>query len=358
MNVTIRKRPLKEKGKFALYLDLYHNKKQWQENLKLYLENEKGNPNVKQVNKETMYIAEKVRVERLHQLQNNAFGFKTNSEKFLTFNEFFKSLWKDRENSGINFDSWDSVYKHLESFNSKIFFGNIDERFLENFKNYLLTKVSQNSASQYFNIFKHAIHEAFRKKIIPDDPATKVKSIKILDTHREFLTIDEVRKLVKAECRNDNLKRAFLFSCYTGLRWSDVSKLTWKEIQEVEGVIYISFTQKKTKNSEFLPISNEAYLFLGDKSEDENEKIFGSLRYSAYLNVSLSRWMLEAGITKKISFHNARHTYAVLLLNNGVDIYTVSKLLGHKELKTTSIYAKVMNQTKIDAVNKLPQFSI
>lgn len=357
MNVVIRKRTLKS-GRFSLYLDIYHNKNQWQENLKLYLENEKGDKEIKLMNKETMAIAQKVKIEKLHFLQNNIFGFKTDSLSFISFNDFFKSLWKEREKTGVNFDSWDSVYKHMQNFNDRINFSEIDERLLEKFKVYLLKNLHQNSASQYFNIFKHSIHEAFRKKLISTDPATRVKSIKNVDTHREFLTVDEVRKLIRTECRYENLKRAFLFSCYTGLRWSDVSKLTWKEIRKNEEVNYIAFTQKKTNNSELLPISQEASQFLGIRDKDETNRIFKGLRYSAYMNVALSNWVMKAGITKKITFHCSRHTHAILLLNNGVDIYTVSTLLGHRDLKTTSIYAKVLNNTKVEAINKLPTFGI
>ena len=113
MTVHIRRRALKEKNRFALYLDLYSNKKQWQENLSLYLENDKGNPVTKQMNKQTQFIAEKIKVERLHQLQNDAYGFKRPGKSYPTFNDYFLELLEDRKRTGVNFDSWDSVYKHL-----------------------------------------------------------------------------------------------------------------------------------------------------------------------------------------------------------------------------------------------------
>ncbi len=142
MTAYIRKRPLKEKGKFALYLDLYAHGKQWQENLKLYLEPEKGNPTIKQMNKQTLAIAEKVRVERLHHIQNENFGIKKPTKMYLSYNDFFRELWKERERTGVNFGSWDSVYKHLNSFNKNIFFTEITERLMEEFKAYLLKKTS------------------------------------------------------------------------------------------------------------------------------------------------------------------------------------------------------------------------
>lgn len=358
MNIKIRKRQLTQKGRYALFLDIYHDKRQWQENLKLYLENEKGDPLIKQQNKETLAIAERQKIERLHQLQNNIFGFKTKSMEFKSFNEFFKTLKKEREKTGVSLGCWLGVYNHIESYNPNISFSEIDERFLENFKAYLLTKIKVNSASQYFHVLKHVIHEAYRKKLIMENPCERVKSIKMVSTNREFLTLDEVKRLFKVECRYKVLKKAFLFSCFTGLRFSDVHKLTWKEVRKEDEQEYIIFTQKKTKNAEKLPLSKIASEILGNERGDDDEKVFKGLNYCGYMNFALLEWMVKADIKKHITYHSSRHSYAILLLNSDVDIYTVSKLLGHAELKTTSIYAKVLTEKKINAVNKLPIFEI
>lgn len=356
MTVTIRKRQLKEKGRYALYLDYYAHQKQWQENLKLYLENEKGNPTIKQMNKQTYSIAERIQTERLHQLQNDAYGFKRPEKTFRTFNEYFFELVEDRKSSGTNLVSWECVYKHLCIFNKSILFTEISDRLLEKIKAELLTKLKPNSASSYFNILKSSIHEAYRRGLIKDNPAERVKCIKEVDTNREYLTKEEVGKLIETNCRYDVLKRAFLFSCLTGLRWSDVNNLKWKDIRYEDNIAYIIYTQKKTKNSESLPISSNAVKLMGDIGSLP-EKVFVGLRYSSYFNTALFTWVANAGIKKHITFHCARHTHAILLLNNGVDIYTVSKMLGHRDLKVTSIYAKVMNKTKIEAVEKLPTFA-
>lgn len=355
MTVKIRKRELKEKGRFALYLDIYAHQKQWQENLKLYLENEKGNTAKKQMNKQTYAIAERIQTERLYQLQNDAFGFKKPEKTYRTFNEYFLDLVAERERTGVNLVSWECVYKHLNKFNNTILFTDLTDRYLEEFKSKLLGNLKPNSASSYFNILKHSIHEAYRRGLIKDNPADRVKCIKEVDTNREYLTKEEVDSLIATNCRYDVLKRAFLFSCMTGLRWSDVHNLKWKDVRSDEGSYHIVFTQRKTKNAELLPISLNAVKLMGEVGE-ANERVFVGLRYSSYFNTALFTWVANAGIKKHITFHCARHTNAILLLNNGVDIYTVSKMLGHRELKTTSVYAKVMNKTKIEAVEKLPQF--
>jgi integrase len=134
--------------------------------------------------------------------------------------------------------------------------------------------------------------------------------------------------------------------------------MTWAEVRgsNAEGW-YIRFQQQKTKDYEVLPITQQARDLLG-KKEQPGRKVFTGLKYSAYIGVALTRWMMRSGVDRNITFHCARHTHATLLLNQGVDIYVVSKLLGHKNVKTTEIYAKVSNMKKNEAVNKIPRLSI
>ena len=115
---------------------------------------------------------------------------------------------------------------------------------------------------------------------------------------------------------------------------------------------YIRYTQKKTKGSETLPISEQAFGLLGERGEPK-ERVFIGLKYSAWHNLRLQQWAMRAGISKTITFHCARHTYATLQLTLGSDIYTVSKMLGHKHLKTTEIYAKVIDHKKKEAANRI-----
>ena len=153
--------------------------------------------------------------------------------------------------------------------------------------------------------------------------------------------------------RDTILKTAFLFSALTGLRWSDINKLLWSEVQQSKELgHYLRFTQKKTQGSETLPISQQASDLLGERGKPE-ERVFKTLKYSAWHNLKLQQWIMKAGITKTITFHCARHTYATLQLTLGTDIYTVSKLLGHKHLKTTQIYTKVIDEKKTEAASRI-----
>ena len=169
---------------------------------------------------------------------------------------------------------------------------------------------------------------------------------------RPHLSIDELKAVSKVECRYPVLKRAFIFSCLTGLRWSDVQKLTWSEVEQSSEGWRIVFHQKKTEGLQYLDIPDNAIQYLQAPKEPEL-RVFKGLKYSSYMNVALQRWMMEAGITKNITFHCARHTFAVLQLTLGTDIYTLSKLLGHKNLKTTQIYADILDHKKKEASNRL-----
>lgn len=160
--------------------------------------------------------------------------------------------------------------------------------------------------------------------------------------------------MAATECELPILKKAFLFSALTGLRWFDVKAISWESINysETDGW-YIKYTQKKTKAAEILPIPNQAVALLGDRDEF-GKTIFESLEYSAWNNKKLKEWVRLAGIKKKITFHCARHSFATIQLSINTDIYTVSKLLGHRHLKTTEIYAKVIDKKKIEAANRFP----
>lgn len=185
------------------------------------------------------------------------------------------------------------------------------------------------------------------------NPADHVKGLPQGESKREFLTMEELQKLVKCECEIPLLKKAFVFGCLTGLRWSDIHKLVWSEIQHSEEYgWYIRFKQKKTKGAETLPISDQARELLGGESKP-TDKVFDGLKYSAWHNLKLQQWVMKAGIKKNISFHCSRHTYATLQLTLGTDIFTVSKLLGHKDLKTTQVYAKIIDEKKKEASNKI-----
>ena len=168
-----------------------------------------------------------------------------------------------------------------------------------------------------------------------------------------YLTFEELRKLVDTECEYAGVKRAFLFSCLTGLRRSDIVRLRWSDVHQQGEFTRIIFRQKKTQGQEYLDITPQAVELMGERGKSD-DLVFYDLYTPDCSNKAIQNWVLRAGIDKKISFHCGRHTFAVMMLDLGTDIYTVSKLLGHRELSTTQIYAKVLDKNKQAAVQRIP----
>ena len=364
MNVILRQR---QKGdKVSLYLDYYHQGKRNYEYLQLYLTPEpqkvKLTKGQKDDNKKTLALAEAIRSKRHLEIQNGIYGFQDKGKMKGSFIRYVEYLSEKRKGSEGNYGNWESALKHLRKFvKFDITFAQIDKRWLDDFKEYLQKEaltpaeqlLSQNSASSYYNKIRAALKQAYKEGIIHRNPADETEGIKPGEPEREFLTLEELQAIAKEECEIPVLKRAFIFSALTGLRWSDIQKMKWSEVQYSNEIgHYIRFTQKKTKGAETLPISEQAFELLGSRTSSD-ERVFVGLKYSAWHNLRLQQWVMKAGISKTITFHCARHTFATLQLTLGTDIYTVSKLLGHRDLKTTQIYAKIIDERKKEAANKI-----
>jgi len=360
MKVTLRQRLTN--NKINLYLDYYKNGNRKIEYLKLYMYSDPKTKEERTFNKKTLTLAETICSQRQIEIQNGNFGFPDLEKLKGNFLTYITAIAEKKNSSMGNYGNWNSMLKHLKIFCPKdTCFQDIDRQFAENFKNYLdkeaKTKgeqsLSQNSKYSYFGKFKATLKQAVKDGILKVNPSEGVAHFKQGEPQREFLTLDELQSVVNVECEIPLLKKAFIFSALTGLRWSDIEKLVWSEVQHSKEMgYYIRFRQKKTKGVETLPISEQAFNLLGEQGEQAN-KIFKGLHYSAWSNLKLQQWIMKAGISKSISFHCARHTFATLQLTLGTDIYTVSKLLGHKELKTTQIYAKVIDDKKRDAANRI-----
>lgn len=379
IKVSLREKKI-SKGRKSLYLDFYpeipHPKTgepTRREFIGLYINEKPKTPIDKLHNKETLQIAQSIRQKRDNFLnkpeiyslyEKEQLRIKEQGEK--CFVKYFTSLANKRKAS--NHDNWMSTLNYINSYTGgTLAFKDLNEKFLEDFKEYLLTtkskkspkaKLSQNSAVSYFNKVKATLKQAYKDEILQYNLNEKVKPIKALETRREYLTLEELNQLVKTPCNNLLLKRAALFSALTGLRFSDIQKMKWKELEYVKGQGYIlKYKQQKSKGIEDMPISDQAYNFLeGKKNPKDMEQdvlVIDGLDYSSYHNKHLFQWIGAAGITKDITFHCFRHTFATLQLFNGTDIYTVSKMLGHKDLKTTQIYAKIVDDSKRKAANKI-----
>ncbi|MDT0648449.1 site-specific integrase [Zunongwangia sp. F260] len=376
MKIKLKKKKLAT-GKYSLYIEYYKGKvrdadgKQTHnrefEYLKEYLYIDPKNASEKRENEEILLRAEQILSIRRAEYAQGKYGIKDRSKDKLLFLTYYEKLKEERYESKGNYDNWDAAQNHIEDYCKKrhITFEDIDEEFVIGFKKHLNkkattksnTELSQNSKYTYYNKFKAALRQAFEDGYTRRNFATSVKGFAQGETSREHLTHEELQAVAKAHCKHPILKSAFLFSCLTGLRWSDINKLTWSEVRDEEGETRLVFRQKKTAGQEYQFISGQARQLLG-KRKSESDRVFQGLKYGAHFNAEILRWCMRAGITKHITFHSARHTHAVLLLENGADIYTVSKILGHKEIRTTQVYAKIVDKKKKEAAYLIPELRI
>lgn len=225
--------------------------------------------------------------------------------------------------------------------------------------------LAKSTAKLYYNTFICALGAAESDGLIIN-PARRVKAedkkvIKGEGTQREFLTAEELGRMETTLMRNEETKRAFLFACYTGLRISDICSLTYGDIKQEQAAtgqrIYIVRKMMvKTRRVVSVPLSKKALSFLSpDFSQFSKDKKVFNLPTVGAVNDSLKTWARDAGVDKVVTFHTSRHTFATLALTLGVDVFTTSKLLGHQNVRTTQIYAEVIDAKKEQAISLFDQ---
>lgn len=318
-------------------------------------------------NKQDLELIQNLQAIKVIELQDNRYGLHRTEKTSLSYYDFYARLMRSRKDSLGNYGNWASALKYIKKFfGTKLDIHDLTiERCLQ-FRHFIerdastvsRRPLSQNSRYSYLNKFKASLRVAYKERIIRENLADFIPGLSQGETHREYLTFEEVQALVDTPCDYPVTKRAFLFSCLTGIRFGDIKRLTWSCLRHSTSRGYeLSFRQQKTRGKEYLPLSEQAVEMLGERKGD-SEFIFEGLIYSDYVNAAIARWVLRADIRKKITFHCARHTHAVLLLENNIDLYTVSKMLGHREIKTTQIYAKIVDRKKIEAASSLPKLRL
>lgn len=325
-----------------------------------------------QKDQESCIFADKVRDIRQHEYDNQYLYTDTEAEQAeqnqrskCDFIKYFMEMKEKRHrNSSKSIQiNWQREIDLLRIYTKgkPMLFGDIDLNLIEDYKEFLINApqggskksiITRNTASTYFSIFKAGLHQAFIDGFLTVDLAAKSKNIIFEERQREYLTMEELNKLASTPCDSPVLKRAALFSALTGIRHSDIKQLRWRDVVKDNDHYRVMFTQQKTKGVEYMPISDQAYLLCGNRG-DEDRLVFEGLQDPSWISKPVKRWVEAAGITKHITFHCFRHTYATLQLANGTDIYTVSKMLGHKKVTTTQIYAKIVDEKKEKAADTI-----
>lgn len=373
MKITLKKKKLKN-DKYSLYLEYYKGSQLDKdgkrihirdfEYLKLYLHQNPLTTAEKKENKETELLSKQILSIREAEFFQGKFDIKNTSKSKRRFLDYFLEKTEEKVDSPKNYGNWTATLVHLKKcIGPNLLFEEVDENFAKKVRIYFDkeaktksdTLLSLNSKYSYFNKFKACLRAAFDDGYLSINYASKVKSFEQAESQREYLTHQELQALASTNCKYEVLKRAFIFSCLSGLRWSDINKLVWSEVRDEDNDISkLNFIQQKIDGVEYLYISSQARGLLGER-QLQSERVFKGLKYGAVYNSEIVRWCNRAGISKHITFHSARHTNAVLLLGNGADIYTVSKRLGHREIRTTAIYAKIVDQKMKEAANLIPE---
>ena len=292
MKVHLRKRKHSKQGNTSLYLEIYKGTTKTPNGkvkgireykyLNLYLIDKPRTPIDKQQNKDNLKLAESIKAKTELEIKNGQYGFTSDFKSNTNFIDYFKGQTEKRLLNTGNYGNWDSALKHLIRFaGTQVTFKDVDKGFCEGFSYFLSeakTKSDKNLSSSavcsYFNKFRACLNTAVDENIIMRNPASGVSTPKVVESQREYLTLDELKALVKAECRYDVLKRAFLFSCLTGLRWSDIQKLTWAEVQYFDAGGRVVLHQQKTKGLQYIDISEQARGYMGHMGNPGEKGIY------------------------------------------------------------------------------------
>ena len=350
-------------GSKSLYLDIYRNGKRSYEYLKMYIIPETDD-NARKRNAATMTAANTIKSRRIIELTNGEAGIKRADDKKAVLlldwmNTYMDNQLKRGKKDGHQIKVAIQILKDYAG--ERVTMDQIDKAFCQEYIDYLLTeyrpkgkRVSNFTLHTYYRILNGALNAAVRAEIIKVNPFTKINNsdkIRLPESKRSYMTIEEVRALIATPMKNEAVKQAYLFSCFCGLRISDIISLKWKDVFVDRGQYRLAVSMQKTKESIYLPLSPEALKWMPERGEKTSEDHVFDLPSPTMINTLLKPWAKAAGIDKRFSFHTSRHTFATMMLTLGADLYTTSKLLGHADVKMTQVYAKIINQKKDDAVN-------
>ena len=369
--VRIRFKELTD-GNKSIYLDIYQDGKRHYDFLKLYLVPERTRTDRLQ-NEQAMRAANAIKAQRIIELANGAAGIATKQSAKVLLVDWLNDYPRTQAQSSKACKASDNALAGaLQAFpgGAKARLADIDKDFCRRFINYLASeyvsprkgqKLAPATAYAYYTRLVCALNAAVRHGIINRNPCSDLSTAEKTHTQeaqRCYLTSEELQRFADAPATTaatTATKQAFLFSCFCGLRISDIEKLKWGDIVESNGQMRIEIRMKKTQELLYIPLSKRAQAYLPERGRTaaEEANVFSLCKGRGAISHHVKTLAAAAGINKDVTFHTARHTFATLLLTQGADIYTTSKLLGHADISTTQIYAKIVDEKKKEAVSLL-----
>ncbi|MDH6343341.1 integrase/recombinase XerD [Parabacteroides sp. PFB2-12] len=374
-NVTLREKILSN-GNISLYLDIYRDGQRKYEFLKLYLNKKARTPLEREQNHKTRLLAEEIRTKRETELNSSAFDLNTEAKRntdFITYFEVYNSKYtkKDiRMMTGALQRFKDFLAEEYgNTYDKGIKAHQLNKDMMLAFVEYLQSRSKGEGASNYYQRFKKVVKHAVDNDILQKNPCAGV--VCKADTNvlrKDVLSIEEMKTLIATtyQGQNQEIRRAFIFCLYTGIRHCDVAGLTYGDVDYSNRLL--RFEQDKTKGHSasswvVIPLNDGLISLIGQppvtaKGEAIKDALIFDLPSHTMCLKALRRWTARAGIDKHITWHCARHSFAVNILNNGANIKTVASLLGHSGLKHTEKYTRAVDSLKEAAINSLPELKL
>lgn len=370
MGILLSKRKLK-KGRFSLYLDCNIDGKRYKENLDITLEA----PNSKEIrlaNCAKMQLAKLLRAQREIDYLHNRYWeklpplFQSHTKENGIEGEpapdfFMVTIGYLRTYSKKDTRVVQAVFSYLRRFHTDpLPVNHITHNFCSRFFCFLQECLHGNTPVNYFKKFKMCLDYCVEENLLPDNPAKGIRLPQYNDVTKEILSPKELVKLTLTPCRNPEVKRAFLFSCQSGLRWCDIQDLCYKNIDFAQR--RLTLIQKKVTGHSHKPVlhlylNENAMRLLQESKGMPNDFIFTLPSHSYSLRI-INEWTAHAGLRKHISFHCARHTFITSIMARGANIKTAASLAGHSSTRHTEKYIHIIDKQKQQAVESLPDLPL
>ena len=383
---------------------IVHNRRK--KELKLYLTEKPKTAEERERNKETLLLARKIRQDEEQALLNDTMGYRIDTYKSANFITFFETYISDytkadirnvrsalerfktylriyrpacavkrttKETDAIKAE-WDERHKGINGrhpLNENAFYrfnikpAQITPELVRGFVEYLKANSTGEGANTTYARFKKVVHYAEEKGLLKSDPCSGITCTRSDTLTKAILSRDEIASLVSVHYPGENpeIRRAFILSLYTGIRFCDVKELRYSDIDYKNALL--TFEQAKTtghskESKVYMPLRPEILALLGTPEEYDksvNDRIF-DLPSHTMCNKALGRWAKRAGIEKHLTWHCGRHSFATNVLEAGANVAVVAKLLGHSGLKYVEKYVRAIDESKRAAVESLPSFEL
>lgn len=358
--IKVRFKELKN-GNLSIYLDYKAGGKRINEYLKMYLLPGRS-PEVKRLNAHTLRAVTNIKAQRISNLAWNreADDDAADNKRFLSdvIDEYAELRFRRGTKSARSY--YGNLKRHIALLNPNIRLWEVNLDFVtalaENMMNSERTAsgepLARATIAGTISSLGSVLRYAVRKRMIRNNPVEQYDTKKIQGPvyKRVYLIADELKALDNTECSVSLYKNVFLFACFVGLRYSDLRTLRWSDVIEEDGEVRIEKMMHKTWHMVYIPVGSTAKAYLPKRGAID-ALVFPDLpKNIGVIDTVIRQWTADAGIQKKVTFYSSRHTFATLSLTQGADLYVVSQLLGHKEIRTTEGYAEIIDTKRTNAM--------